>query len=66
MNSIAGQAHLTALNPGMTSPVAAAKARTRLIAIDALRGLVMLFMLVDHVREHGSCICRSQIPLTRI
>lgn len=26
-------------------------ARTRLIAIDALRGLVMLFMLVDHVRE---------------
>jgi uncharacterized membrane protein len=24
---------------------------TRLIAIDALRGLVMLFMLVDHVRE---------------
>lgn len=51
MNSIAGQAPLTALNPGMTSPVAAAKARTRLIAIDALRGLVMLFMLVDHVRE---------------
>jgi len=39
MNSIAGQAPLTALNPGMTSPVAAAKARTRLIAIDALRGL---------------------------
>ncbi|MFT3964756.1 MAG: heparan-alpha-glucosaminide N-acetyltransferase domain-containing protein [Sphingobium sp.] len=28
-----------------------AAARTRLIAIDALRGLVMLFMLVDHVRE---------------
>lgn len=26
-------------------------ARTRLIAIDALRGLVMLFMLIDHVRE---------------
>lgn len=26
-------------------------ARTRLLAIDALRGLVMLFMLVDHVRE---------------
>jgi uncharacterized membrane protein len=25
--------------------------RTRLLAIDALRGLVMLFMLVDHVRE---------------
>tara|TARA_R110000787_G_scaffold281410_7_gene392749 strand:- start:4389 stop:5543 length:1155 start_codon:yes stop_codon:yes gene_type:complete len=31
--------------------MATAKARTRLIAIDALRGLVMLFMLVDHVRE---------------
>jgi len=28
-----------------------AKLHTRLIAIDALRGLVMLFMLVDHVRE---------------
>ncbi|MGC6330875.1 DUF1624 domain-containing protein [Rhizorhabdus sp. FW153] len=28
-----------------------ATARTRLQAIDALRGLVMLFMLVDHVRE---------------
>jgi uncharacterized membrane protein len=28
-----------------------AVARTRLLAIDALRGLVMLFMLVDHVRE---------------
>lgn len=27
------------------------QAKTRLIAIDALRGLVMLFMLVDHVRE---------------
>lgn len=26
-------------------------ARVRLVAIDALRGLVMLFMLVDHVRE---------------
>jgi uncharacterized membrane protein len=29
----------------------AAQARTRLIAIDALRGLVMFFMLIDHVRE---------------
>lgn len=27
------------------------KANTRLLAIDALRGLVMVFMLVDHVRE---------------
>ena len=30
---------------------AQAQARTRLLAIDALRGLVMIFMLVDHVRE---------------
>jgi len=30
---------------------AAVKARVRLASIDALRGLVMLFMLVDHVRE---------------
>jgi uncharacterized membrane protein len=29
----------------------AQETRTRLLAIDALRGLVMLFMLVDHVRE---------------
>jgi len=34
---------------GMT--LAAAKAQARLVAIDALRGLVMVFMLVDHVRE---------------
>lgn len=32
----------------VTAPAAAS---TRLIAIDALRGLVMVFMLVDHVRE---------------
>ena len=30
---------------------AQAVARTRLLAIDALRGLVMLFMMVDHIRE---------------
>ncbi|MBJ7443683.1 MAG: DUF1624 domain-containing protein [Sphingobium sp.] len=51
MSSIAGHAPPTAYSPSVASPVAAAKARTRLIAIDALRGLVMLFMLVDHVRE---------------
>lgn len=51
MSSIAGHAPPTAYSPSAASPVAAAKARTRLIAIDALRGLVMLFMLVDHVRE---------------
>lgn len=30
---------------------ASVQTRTRMLAIDALRGLVMLFMLVDHVRE---------------
>ena len=51
MSSLAGHAPPTAFSPGATSPIATAQARTRLIAIDALRGLVMLFMLVDHVRE---------------
>ncbi|MEG8219416.1 heparan-alpha-glucosaminide N-acetyltransferase domain-containing protein [Sphingomonas sp. HH69] len=51
MSSLAGHAPPTAFSPGATSPMATAQARTRLIAIDALRGLVMLFMLVDHVRE---------------
>ena len=51
MSSIAGQAPPISLRAATASPVEAAKARTRLIAIDALRGLVMLFMLVDHVRE---------------
>ncbi|MDR7156215.1 putative membrane protein [Sphingobium xenophagum] len=51
MSSLAGHAPSTTFSPGATSPMATAKARTRLIAIDALRGLVMLFMLVDHVRE---------------
>jgi len=37
--------------PAQTAPASMAAANTRLIAIDALRGLVMLFMLVDHVRE---------------
>lgn len=50
MNSIAGQAPPIGIG-ATTSPINAAKARTRLIAIDALRGIVMLFMLVDHVRE---------------
>ena len=35
----------------LAAPANPAAARTRLLAIDALRGLVMLFMLVDHVRE---------------
>ncbi len=37
--------------PGGMATANPAAARTRLLAIDALRGLVMLFMLVDHVRE---------------
>jgi uncharacterized membrane protein len=50
MSSIAGYTPPIGLRAAAT-PIEAAKARTRLIAIDALRGLVMLFMLVDHVRE---------------
>jgi len=44
----------TALYPTREQNAAAkasSTARTRLLAVDALRGLVMLFMLVDHVRE---------------
>lgn len=40
-----------ASSPGFTSAVSAARTQARLVAIDALRGLVMVFMLVDHVRE---------------
>jgi len=40
---------LTALH--LATPLTHARQRTRMLAIDALRGLVMLFMLVDHVRE---------------
>eukprot|EP01030_Chromulinospumella_sphaerica_P017577 gene17577-17409_t len=35
----------------MTDAVPAARLRQRLLSIDALRGLVILFMLLDHVRE---------------
>jgi len=51
MNSTTYQAPAGRLGAGATPAGEAAKARTRLVAIDALRGLVMLFMLVDHVRE---------------
>ena len=48
------------ISSGLSDPAAAAarsvatpavQSRTRMIAIDALRGFVMLCMLVDHVRE---------------
>jgi len=42
----------------LSSLHAKAQVRTRMLAIDALRGLVMLFMLVDHVRETFSCTFR--------
>lgn len=50
MTSITGlESQTKTTGAGMT--LAAAKAQARLVAIDALRGLVMVFMLVDHVRE---------------
>ncbi|WP_218573599.1 heparan-alpha-glucosaminide N-acetyltransferase domain-containing protein [Pseudomonas sp. OIL-1] len=41
----------TPLAGTLSSLHAKTQVRTRMLAIDALRGLVMLFMLVDHVRE---------------
>tara|TARA_R110000796_G_scaffold88164_1_gene189703 strand:- start:17836 stop:19035 length:1200 start_codon:yes stop_codon:yes gene_type:complete len=35
----------------LVNAYAQTQVRTRMLAIDALRGLVMLFMLIDHVRE---------------
>lgn len=49
MTGITANALSVAHSPA--APANPAVARTRLLAIDALRGLVMLFMLVDHVRE---------------
>ena len=53
--------HTSTLNPGMTDRVkpvpsaaldaAAQSVRSRIAVIDVLRGLVMLIMLFDHVRE---------------
>lgn len=51
MGSIAAQPDQIGGLARSLPPGEAVKARTRLAAIDALRGLVMLFMLVDHVRE---------------
>lgn len=51
MSSIAQAPEAGAMPPPFVANQAKDAVRTRLIAIDALRGLVMLFMLVDHVRE---------------
>lgn len=44
----------------MSTPTAPLPAPTRLLSIDALRGLVILFMLLDHVRE--TFLLHLQVP----
>ena len=51
MSSIAPPFEEAPASVAPVPPAARAGVRTRLVAIDALRGLVMLFMLVDHTRE---------------
>lgn len=51
MSSATIQATAAGSDRIIASAANAAAVKTRLVAIDALRGLVMLFMLVDHVRE---------------
>jgi uncharacterized membrane protein len=51
MTTIAEGRNAAYAQGGSTIATDRATARTRLLAIDALRGLVMLFMLLDHTRE---------------
>ncbi len=46
-SGLAGQAG--SISPALATT--AVKTNTRMLAIDALRGFVMLLMLIDHVRE---------------
>lgn len=48
---MASAASMLPLGTPSSPPLIQTQVRTRMLAIDALRGLVMLFMLVDHVRE---------------
>jgi uncharacterized membrane protein len=42
---------LTQMNTTITSALDSARLKSRIAAIDVMRGLVMLIMLIDHVRE---------------
>jgi uncharacterized membrane protein len=49
--SITADAATTQTRAEASTPTTAAVARSRIASIDVMRGLVMLFMLIDHVRE---------------
>lgn len=59
---------LAASTSSVNSLMAKATARARLASIDALRGIILLAMLVDHVRETFSCITKSMTrsPIPRL